>query len=598
MEQPSELSQLPGELLLKIFQGLGLHDLLTVSQVCKAWHLLSSSDLLWRPVCSQTWALWDTRFPDPASHSETAGEASRVWSRVCQDRWKLDVECRHLVSEMCWPLRQATALRRLVELNVLILEEVQRLANRSEPLQAGTRYFAREALQRLQNHLTVQEMSSLVALPANQLDQHLFRGACLIAKLRYPEIDVAQLEAHVDSVASVVRARIRRDVEVTRCGGPATQRGALAAVQILNEALFGTPDENAVSDDGFSGLQLTGNTQEYYVPENSFLNKVLEGRKGIPITLAIIYATIGRLSGIHVDCIGIPAHFLVRVGSEGSPEERFIDCFHGGRLLTRDDVAQLLRSMGVAYQRELLRPAAAVSVWARMCNNLVEAYRRQENDPEGRPQIRTVQRRLLRTLDMLLAVCPHEAGARFLRVKVELASLQFEGALEDIQALLRMEEAGRETPPRALLLQYVHRAQEMKRQHQGWCEEVRAPRPPGLLYRVGQVMHHMQYDYRGLIFGWDPVCTADEEWIQAMQVDRLSGGRAQPFYRVLVDEQERRSQSTYVAQENIELIAPTAQPLQLEEFGMHFLGFSANGEGSGVYVPNAYLRYRYPEDFA
>lgn len=44
-----------------------------------------------------------------------------------------------------------------------------------------------------------------------------------------------------------------------------------------------------------------------------------------------------------MDCIGIPAHFLVRVGSEGSPEERFVDCFHGGRLLTRDDVAQLLR---------------------------------------------------------------------------------------------------------------------------------------------------------------------------------------------------------------------------------------------------------------
>lgn len=44
----------------------------------------------------------------------------------------------------------------------------------------------------------------------------------------------------------------------------------------------------------------------------------------------------------------------------------------------------------------------------------------QENDPEGRPLIRTVQRRLLRTLDMLLAVCPNEAGARFLRAKVRL----------------------------------------------------------------------------------------------------------------------------------------------------------------------------------
>jgi hemimethylated DNA binding protein len=58
-------------------------------------------------------------------------------------------------------------------------------------------------------------------------------------------------------------------------------------------------------------------------------------------------------------------------------------------------------------------------------------------------------------------------------------------------------------------------------------------------------MRNVRYGYRGVIFGWDPECTADEDWIAAMQVDRLPSGRHQPFYRVLVDERDRRSQSTY-----------------------------------------------------
>jgi hypothetical protein len=71
---------------------------------------------------------------------------------------------------------------------------------------------------------------------------------------------------------------------VNQNGGVSTPRGALAALKVLNRALFESEEENAVLGDGFSGLQLTGNTEEYYVPENSFLNKVLETRKGIPIT--------------------------------------------------------------------------------------------------------------------------------------------------------------------------------------------------------------------------------------------------------------------------------------------------------------------------
>ena len=55
-----------------------------------------------------------------------------------------------------------------------------------------------------------------------------------------------------------------------------------------------------------------------------------------------------------------------------------------------------------------------------------------------------------------------------------------------------------------------------------------------------------RYDYRGVIYGWDATCQAEESWIATMQVDRLRFGREQPFYRVLLDERDRRAtQSTY-----------------------------------------------------
>ena len=128
-------------------------------------------------------------------------------------------------------------------------------------------------------------------------------------------------------------------------------------------------------------------------------------------------------------------------------------------------------------------------------------------------------------------------------------------------------------------------------------------------YRVGEIIEHKRYGYRGVIFGWDPVCTAGDDWIAQMNVDALpgqppdlcsslrddkiidtyckpplgctdlteglgtmmplpkelnssgrcvtcaasacAGGRNQPFYHVLVDIGSRPNQSTYVAQENI-----------------------------------------------
>jgi regulator of sirC expression with transglutaminase-like and TPR domain len=65
------------------------------------------------------------------------------------------------------------------------------------------------------------------------------------------------------------------------------------------------------------------------------LPDVLTRRRGIPISLAVIHAAVGRRAGLPVECIGMPMHLINRLGAPESPDERFIDVFRGGQLMTR-----------------------------------------------------------------------------------------------------------------------------------------------------------------------------------------------------------------------------------------------------------------------
>ncbi|KAI9652452.1 MAG: hypothetical protein M1831_006795 [Alyxoria varia] len=67
-------------------------------------------------------------------------------------------------------------------------------------------------------------------------------------------------------------------------------------------------------------------------------------------------------------------------------------------------------------------------------------------------------------------------------------------------------------------------------------------------YHVGDYFRHRRYGYHGMIIGWDYSCEAGDAWIKQMQVDRLDGGRRQPFYQVV----DHTRGSRYVAEENIE----------------------------------------------
>ena len=173
----------------------------------------------------------------------------------------------------------------------------------------------------------------------------LTHAAIAISMHAFDDICPAQVVDKLQSLTDRVATRVR-----------GSQPQALLAH--LHDVLFG--------EDAFRG-----NTCDYFSPLNSYLPTVLESRRGIPITLALVYKAVAEPLGIHVEGINAPGHFLIRV--QAGAEQMIVDPFAQGRILTRDDMMILFgglsRGGGLGID-QLLRVASHRDWVARMLANL------------------------------------------------------------------------------------------------------------------------------------------------------------------------------------------------------------------------------------
>lgn len=122
-------------------------------------------------------------------------------------------------------------------------------------------------------------------------------------------------------------------------------------------------------------LGFAGNMAAYYDPDNSYLHRVLESRRGIPISLAVLFVEFARGVGLDAHGVGFPGHFLVRVDFD--EDVAIIDPFTGS-VLDRDLLARLADAHGQPAER-LLAPATASQILARMLGNLHQIHERRGN---------------------------------------------------------------------------------------------------------------------------------------------------------------------------------------------------------------------------
>ncbi|MBI4658705.1 MAG: hypothetical protein HY735_07620 [Verrucomicrobia bacterium] len=179
-------------------------------------------------------------------------------------------------------------------------------------------------------------------------DLDLEEGAWLLAKTQYPEINVTAYQALLDSYAGDLRERIDFGA------------GPESILATLNRYLF-------------SELEYSGNEENYYDPDNSYLNRVMDRRTGNPISLCLVYFFVSRRLRLPVVGIGMPGHFLVRYQTSASGE-LFIDAFNRGKLLTKADCIKYLLHTSYGFQESFLAPVTHRRILVRICSNLHQIY--------------------------------------------------------------------------------------------------------------------------------------------------------------------------------------------------------------------------------
>lgn len=196
----------------------------------------------------------------------------------------------------------------------------------------------------------------------------LLEATVSLAQDEYPELDIQQVLDQVDQISSRLKRRLPADA------------GALQKLRLLNKFFF---DE----------LGFSGNLNNYYDPDNSYLHVMLRTRRGIPISLAVLWLELAQSIGLSVQGVGFPGHFLVKVRLPYPNEGQVVIDPFTGESLSKEELSErlvplhaesgLLRDGHVSDEllKHYLRAATPREIVARMLRNLEEVYTSQQ-DPE------------------------------------------------------------------------------------------------------------------------------------------------------------------------------------------------------------------------
>lgn len=198
------------------------------------------------------------------------------------------------------------------------------------------------------------KFSSIAELRDSEID--LPGAALLIARMAYPRLNESVYRQYLSQLAGRLRSRLNE-----------TDR-PVAMIEKLNRILF--------DEEGFRG-----NQRDYYDPDNSFLNRVLDRKLGIPITLSLVYIDVGQRAGMNLSGIALPGHFIA-----ASPHESgriLIDPFNRGAILSEEECRTMARrrpGAESAFDIRQLKPARPKEILIRMLRNLKAIYLKTRDD--------------------------------------------------------------------------------------------------------------------------------------------------------------------------------------------------------------------------
>ncbi len=191
--------------------------------------------------------------------------------------------------------------------------------------------------------------------------QNLLEGALLIARYQYPDIDVQKIKKQIDQIKQDVWLELNEHLT------------ALEKVKIINHILFDVHN-------------FLGNTTNYHAPQNSYINNVLESKKGNPLLLSTIYSIIAQNLDIPIYGVNLPEHFILcyvdiehmgvpsKKGNQGSNVFFYINPFSKGAIFGQKEIDSFLKQLKLERLAKYYEPCSNLEIIKRLLRNLISSY--------------------------------------------------------------------------------------------------------------------------------------------------------------------------------------------------------------------------------
>lgn len=209
---------------------------------------------------------------------------------------------------------------------------------------------------------------------AREGGKDLFEGFFLISKFRYPDLNKQNINNILDKI------KLDAWLELN------FQLAPLDKVRILNYVFFDLHN-------------FKGNADDYHAPDNSFINRVLETKKGNPISLAIIYSIVAQRLNIPIFGVNLPQHFILAYRDDSMLKATnsfkgnmymdynmagdiifYINAFNKGAIFNKWNIDQFLKQLNIKAQHIYYEPCSNVDIMMRVCRNLIFSYEKLNDE--------------------------------------------------------------------------------------------------------------------------------------------------------------------------------------------------------------------------
>ena len=191
-------------------------------------------------------------------------------------------------------------------------------------------------------------------------EKDLVKGACVLAKYENPTLDETEI---VNAIQN-----IRRDIWLELNDN----QTAFEKVKIFNKIFF-------------NHHKFEGDKEDYFSPSNSLINKVLESRKGNPLSLGLVYSVIAQSLDLPIYGVNLPNHFILAymdvngVHAQNDQENEYgvlfyINTFSRGSIFSTDEIKSFLDILKVEHKRDFYEPCSNTTIIRRMLTNLISSY--------------------------------------------------------------------------------------------------------------------------------------------------------------------------------------------------------------------------------